>query len=62
MEKKAGLRKFLAQDKIRKFTMLIALVAIWLIFTFMTKGIFLTPRNLSNLFLQTATVAIIAIG
>ncbi len=62
MEKRPGLRKALAQDKIRKFTMLIALVAIWLIFTSLTHGIFLTPRNLSNLFLQTATVAIIAIG
>ncbi|MFA5164927.1 MAG: sugar ABC transporter permease [Candidatus Omnitrophota bacterium] len=62
MEKRPGLRKSLAQDKIRKFTMLIALVAIWLIFTSLTHGIFLTPRNLSNLFLQTATVAIIAIG
>lgn len=62
MEKRPGLRKAIAQDKIRKFTMLIALVAIWLIFTSLTHGIFLTPRNLSNLFLQTATVAIIAIG
>ncbi len=62
MEKRPGLRKAIAQDKIRKFTMLIALVAIWLIFTSLTQGIFLTPRNLSNLFLQTATVAIIAIG
>lgn len=48
--------------KIRKFTMLIALVAIWLIFTGLTQGIFITPRNLSNLFIQTATVAIITIG
>ncbi|MBP6943883.1 MAG: sugar ABC transporter permease [Candidatus Omnitrophica bacterium] len=62
MEKRPGLRKAIAQDRIRKFTMLIALVAIWLIFTSLTHGIFLTPRNLSNLFLQTATVAIIAIG
>jgi D-xylose transport system permease protein len=42
--------------------MLIALVAIWLIFTVMTQGIFITPRNLSNLFIQTATVAILTIG
>ncbi len=47
---------------LRKFTMLIALVAIWLIFTVMTQGIFITPRNLSNLFIQTATVAILTIG
>jgi D-xylose transport system permease protein len=47
---------------IRQYTMLIALVAIWLIFSFLTKGVFISPRNLSNLFLQTAAVAIIAIG
>ena len=42
--------------------MLIALVGIWLIFTVLTQGIFLSPRNLSNLFLQTAAVAVITIG
>lgn len=47
---------------IRKYTMLIALVAIWLIFTVMTSGIFISPRNLSNLFVQTVAVAIITIG
>lgn len=49
-------------QNIRKYTMLIALVGIWLIFTVLTQGIFLSPRNLSNLFLQTAAVAVITIG
>ena len=47
---------------IRKYTMIIALVAIWLIFTVLTNGIFISPRNLSNLFVQTVAVAIITIG
>jgi D-xylose transport system permease protein len=47
---------------IRQYTMLIALVGIWLIFSLLTNGIFISPRNLSNLFLQTAAVAVIAIG
>jgi len=47
---------------IRKFTMIIALVAIWFIFTALTNGIFISPRNLSNLFVQTVAVAIITIG
>ena len=51
-----------ALGHIRKFTMLIALVAIWLIFTMLTHGIFISPRNLSNLFVQTVAVAIITIG
>lgn len=49
-------------SNIRQYTMLIALVGIWLIFSILTKGIFISPRNLSNLFLQTVAVAIAAIG
>ncbi len=50
------------KQNIRQYTMLIALVGIWLLFTVLTEGIFITPRNLSNLFLQTSTVAVAAIG
>ena len=50
------------KTNIRQYTMIIALVSIWLIFTFLTEFLFLTPRNLSNLFLQTATTIILAIG
>jgi D-xylose transport system permease protein len=47
---------------IRQYTMFIALIGIWLIFTILTKGIFISTRNLSNLFLQTSAVAILATG
>jgi D-xylose transport system permease protein len=46
----------------KQYTMLIAVVAIWAIFSFLTERVFLTPRNLSNLFVQTVTTAILAIG
>lgn len=46
----------------KQYTMFIALVAIWLIFAFLTERVFLTPRNLSNLFVQSVTTAILAIG
>jgi D-xylose transport system permease protein len=42
--------------------MFLALIAIWVIFAFLTEGVFLTARNLSNLFVQTVTTAILAIG
>ena len=42
--------------------MFIALIAIWVIFALVTDRVFLTPRNLSNLFVQTVTTAILAIG
>jgi D-xylose transport system permease protein len=45
---------------VRQYTMIIALLLVWSIFTLLTKGIFISTRNLSNLFLQSATVAVIA--
>ncbi len=54
---------FLAEkfrQNVRQFTMIIALAAIWIIFTVLTGDVFIEPRNLSNLFLQTVIVAIIA--
>jgi len=50
------------KNNIRQYTMILALLSIWLIFSFLTDFMFLTPRNLSNLFLQTVTIAIIGIG
>lgn len=42
--------------------MLAALVVIWIFFHWQTGSIFLTPRNLSNLMLQTSVTGIIAVG
>ncbi|TMA16004.1 MAG: sugar ABC transporter permease [Deltaproteobacteria bacterium] len=46
----------------KQYTMFLALLGIWVIFSFVTDRVFLTPRNLSNLFVQTVTTAILAIG
>jgi len=56
-----NIKKYLKLN-IRKYTMFIALIAIWIIFAALTKGLFLTPLNLSNLLSQTVVVAIIAVG
>lgn len=50
------------RGNLRKYTMFIALAAIWIIFSLATEGIFIEPRNLSNLFLQTVVTAIVASG
>jgi D-xylose transport system permease protein len=42
--------------------MILALVVIWLIFTVLTEGRFLIPRNLSNLSRQMSITAVLAIG
>ena len=46
---------------VRAYTMVVALVLIWLMFGLMNDT-FLTPRNLSNLFTQMSVTAILAIG
>lgn len=46
----------------RLFGMLVALAIIWVGFHFLSGGTFLTPRNLWNLSVQTASVGIMATG
>ncbi len=47
---------------LRAYTMLAALALIWIFFHWATNGIFLTPRNLSNLTMQTAVTGVLAVG
>ena len=42
--------------------MIAAIIFIMLLFSFMTEGSYLSPRNISNLFRQTAITGILAIG
>lgn len=50
------------RSNVRQYTMIAALLAIWVIFTILTGGLFITPRNLSNLFLQMCTIGILTGG
>ena len=50
------------RNNMRQYTMIAALLLIWIIFSFFTKGIFLSPRNLSNLFIQMTTIGILTCG
>ncbi len=47
---------------LRAYTMLGALILIWIYFHYATGGIFLTSRNLSNLMLQTSVTGVLAVG
>jgi D-xylose transport system permease protein len=47
---------------IRAYTMIFALIAIWIIFFILTDGRFLLPRNLSNLARQMSITGVLAIG
>lgn len=46
----------------RDYGMYIALLVIMVLFTALSGGIFMSPRNLSNLFDQTGYVAVLAVG
>src|SRR6476659_4338593 len=47
---------------VRAYTMVTALVLMWLIFSLVTDGIFLEARNFSNLIRQAAVTGIISVG
>src|SRR5690606_24777007 len=57
-------RRFIAATELdtRLLGMVGALVLIWLIFNYFSGGLFLTPRNLWNLSVQTSGVAVMATG
>jgi len=50
------------KENLRAYTMVFALLAIWLVLAVATQGTFWSPRNLSNLFRQTAINGYLAIG
>lgn len=50
------------KKNVRQWTMVLALLGIWAVFGLATSGVFLAPRNLSNLFLQTVAVGVAAAG
>ncbi|MBM7559363.1 sugar ABC transporter permease [Marinitoga litoralis] len=52
----------LLKKNIREYGMYIALVIIMLIFSFLTDGLFLSSRNISNLFNQMGYIAVLAVG
>jgi D-xylose transport system permease protein len=50
------------KNNMRKYTMIAALLIIWIIFSALTGGLFMSSRNLSNMFLQMVTIAILTNG
>src|SRR5215216_8208672 len=70
VEAPAGGRFRLPTDSLRAYTMIIALLAIWLFFQWKTMGIspdypygiFLHPNNFSNLLQQMAVTGVLAVG
>lgn len=49
-------------ELLRAYTMVFALIAIWIYFHYSTGNIFLEPRNFSNLMRQTSVTGVLAVG
>lgn len=61
----AGLMETLSKrvrQNIQTYTIILALIGIWILFTVLTKGAFMTPQNFSNLFRQMTVTSFLAIG
>ncbi|MDQ0189389.1 sugar ABC transporter permease [Alicyclobacillus cycloheptanicus] len=56
------LRTLIGKWDIRAYTMVLALAGLWVLFSILTGGMFILPRNLSNLFEQSAETAVLAVG
>jgi D-xylose transport system permease protein len=54
--------KFRINIDLRKNMMVIALIVIWAVFAILSKGVYFTPRNFTNLFRQAVFTAILATG
>ena len=50
------------RSNIQTYTIILALVAIWILFAILTNGAFLTAQNVSNLFRQMTVTSFLAIG
>lgn len=54
--------RLFAGERVRSFGLVAILAVVWIIFQFLTAGLFLTPRNLTVLSVQVAISAILAAG
>src|SRR5258708_4786116 len=52
----------ISTDVLRAYTMVFALITIWIFFDYKTGGIFFEPRNFSNLMRQTSVTGVLAVG
>ncbi|WP_408007748.1 multiple monosaccharide ABC transporter permease [Pseudalkalibacillus sp. A8] len=56
-----GIKQLVASN-IRRFTMIIALIGIIILFQILTQGILLTPLNVTNIIMQNSYIIVLAIG
>jgi D-xylose transport system permease protein len=62
IEQKSGLSEIFGKVDWRTYTMVFALIIIWIIFAYSTQGVFLEARNFSNLMRQATITGVLAVG
>ena len=62
MEKNVLKKELISVEKVRTYAIISVLIIMWIVFNFLTKGTFISNRNLSNLTKQIAPIAIVACG
>jgi D-xylose transport system permease protein len=50
------------RNNLQTYALVLAMVAIWILFFFQTDGVYLSPQNFSNLFRQMTITAIMSVG
>jgi D-xylose transport system permease protein len=50
------------RSNLQTYAIVLAMVVIWLLFFFLTDGIYLSPQNFSNLFRQMTITAVLSVG
>lgn len=50
------------RSNLQTYALVVALIVIWLLFFFLTNGIYLSPQNFSNLFRQMTITAVLSVG
>lgn len=58
----AGNQRHFPVHLLRTYGMVLALILVWSVFAVVTHGVFIEPRNLSNLIRQTAVTGVLAVG
>ena len=62
MESKANVLQKILRQNVREYGMYFALFLIIVIFSILTKGVFISSRNIANLLNQTGYIAVLAVG
>ena len=50
------------RSNLQTYALVVALIVIWLLFFFLTNGIYLSAQNFSNLFRQMTITAVLSVG